>query len=204
MTKRHLDRFLELFEDRKIQILGAAAAVLLIAIGISLFRGQKGYKFPKNTKGACPGPTEEFVMNDVYMKGIIELGQKVKVETNYYACHPIQNGDIVMYYQNPEGEPIVKIVRAVPGDSFELTKDIKYKAWNIKINGDYLMDSVEKRKYFFGAATPPTLSLYVKARDGVLRDEEVLLFSSWAPGDQDSGIFGIYKVGDLVGRVLVN
>jgi hypothetical protein len=96
--------------------------------------------------------------------------------------------------------PVVRIARGVPGDKFELISDKPNHAWNIKINGKFVLDNVGK-PYFFGAETPPTLSLYEKSHHGLLGPGEAIIFSSFPPGDKDSGVSGLASVDDLVGRV---
>ena len=55
--------------------------------------------------------------------------------------------------------------------------------------------------YFFGAETPPTLSLYVQSSGGVLRSGDVIILSTLPPGDSDSGVFGVASIVDLLGKV---
>jgi hypothetical protein len=151
------------------------------------------------TQGACPGKEMVLEMNDPYMRGIVEKGQKFKVTLNWYACHPIRKGDYVLYRVSAQMNPVVRIVRAVPGDRFELERDKAHDAWNLLVNGEKVMS--EGKPHFFGGSQPPTLSLYVKQRGGFLGPQEIILFSSWAPGDTDSSVFGLLNLNDVLGKV---
>jgi hypothetical protein len=154
---------------------------------------------PQPTGPPCPGEAFEAEMQDPYMRGIIEKGQKFRVLPNWYACHPLTNGDYVYYRYSTNRTPVVRIVRAHEGDKFELVPDEKHHSWNIKINGTLLVAGGEP--HYFGGEPPPPLSLYEKPRNGILGKNEAIVFSSKAPGDIDSGVFGLVNIIDLVGKV---
>jgi len=76
-------------------------------------------------------------MADDFMSGILEKGQNYEVLRNYYKCNPIRKGDLVWYRIAPPIEPVVKIVKAVPGDIFKLTRsENDVEKWFIDVNGD--------------------------------------------------------------------
>jgi hypothetical protein len=152
-------------------------------------------------KQPCPGKTEKFETKDVYVRDFFPLGAPYEAIMNYYACHVPENGDLVIFQPSENIYPIMKIVRAHEGDEYSLSRDKKHDAWNIKINGEILRDI--SGPYFFGAHADPPLKLYLQSRGGKLKKDEVLLFSSWAPGDRDSGIFGIYTLPSVIGKVIV-
>jgi hypothetical protein len=140
-------------------------------------------------------------MNDPYMRGVIEPGQKFKVITNYYDCNPPKDGDMVFYQMHKSMEPVVKFIRGKEGDKFTLTKDKKYNAWNLEVNGEKVYSAVDKSQaYFFGAPSMPPLGRYL-ANHKVIGRGDVILLSSWPPGDTDSGTFGMFNLVDVVGKV---
>lgn len=147
----------------------------------------------------CPGEKFVAVMKDHNMSGIIENGQSFSVLPNWYACHPLQDGDYVYYRYSYHRDPVVRIVRAREGDHFELIPDTVHKSWNIKINGKILLS--DKDPYYFGGELKPPLGLYEKSHKGLLAQSEAIVFSSRAPGNLDSGIFGLVNVIDLIGKV---
>jgi hypothetical protein len=188
-------------------ILTIIGIVLLLAAVFSYLRHQseKGEEignYPKKVHGgACPGETKTLTANDVYMRGVLEKGQPYKVVMNYYDCQPVKDGEYVLYSLSENLDPVVKIVRAVGGDHFKLSKDKKHGAWNLIVNDEMVKNVTDNQPYFFGGEMPATLSLYEKSHKGVLHNDEVILLSSWAPGDSDSGIFGVFNVTDIVGKV---
>ncbi len=151
----------------------------------------------------CPGPEVAFNMTDVYMRGVVEEGKQVKVRLNWYACNSIERGDVVLYRYSGKFSPVIKRVVGVPGDSFHLVKDKKNKAWNLDINGKLVQSQLSAEPYFFGAEETATLILYEKPRKGKLGKGEVILFSSFPPGDRDSGLFGLISTKDVIGKVEV-
>jgi len=172
--------------------------LFLIFIGILKTRGEFGRKKSR----LCPGETKEFVMKDSHMRGILNEGEKYKVIFNYYDCNPIRRDDLVLYQFSTQFEPVVKIARGIPGDKFQLKQDQKRKAWNLLINGEMLVSAVDRTvPYFFGAESPPTLSIYFQSRGGELKSGDVIALSSLPPGDSDSGVFGVASIRDILGRV---
>src|SRR5690242_14252272 len=96
--------------------IGLALAVLIILIALGLLF--KSYKRPtgeisapkptplaQQHKGPCPGETKTFTMQDPYMRGILESGQKFEVIMNYYECNPPKRGDLVFYQLHHSMDP---------------------------------------------------------------------------------------------------
>lgn len=157
--------------------------------------------FNYDPNGPCPGETVSLKMRDPYMKGLIEQGEKYELILNYYKCNKPQIGDAVAYLPPGQKIPIVKIIRALEGDQYDLKYNPKQKSWNISVNKKMLMFNQEP--YFFGAPSKPTLSLYLKDRPKGLLKDEMIIFSNYPPGSRDSGIFGIYSTNSLIGKVVI-
>ena len=58
-------------------------------------------------------------------------------------------------------------------------------------------------RYSFGGERPPPLKLAEESRKGIVGNGEVILFSSFPPGDRDSGTFGMISTVDIVGKAIV-
>lgn len=141
-------------------------------------------------------------MNDELMSGILEKGQSYEVLQNYYSCNPIKKDDLVWYRISPPIEPVVKIVKAVPGDSFKLTRSEEDKEkWFIDVNGSPVKTMGEK--YFFISKIVPPLKTYEISRKGKLREKEFILLSNVPPGLSDSSNLGLIQRAKLEGRVIV-
>jgi hypothetical protein len=151
------------------------------------------------TQSNCEVREETASINEPIMDGLLAANSKVKYFYGWYNCHNPSKGDLVLYRYSYKTEPIVRVVRAVEGDHFKLLPDSKRHAWNLLVNDEKVM--AKEGAYFFGAETPPTLSLYVKSHGGTLRAGELILLSSVPPGSLDSGVLGIRQVRDVLAKV---
>ncbi|MCM2282468.1 MAG: S26 family signal peptidase [Bdellovibrionaceae bacterium] len=148
----------------------------------------------------CPGPTQQMQMNDVYMRGVLEIGQSYSAHMNWYACHPIKKGDLVLYRFSWKFDPVVKRVVGAPGDKIALVLDPHDQGWNLKINDKIIQ--ADKKPYAFGTKTvPPPLANYAKSYSGVIQKDHAVVLSTVPPGESDSGSFGAISLGDIVARV---
>lgn len=174
------------------------ALVLLIAVAL-LIAFYVSRRVPSELKG-CETRAIEGTMADQYLKGFLEMGQKYDATLNWYRCNPVQRGDLVLFRLSTNLPLVVKIVRGIAGDRFEVKADASHKHWNLWINGKIVLDHANK-PYYFGGTNPPTLSLYEKPRKGILLPNEAIVLSSLSPGNADSAAFGVTSVSELVGKV---
>ena len=149
---------------------------------------------------ACPGEVIDIVNTDDLLGAAAKKGQTLKVTLNWYGCNPLERGALVYYRFSTTLPPIVRFLRAVPGDKFEVVRDKERDAWNLKVNGELVMDETGEKPYFFGAKPPATLSLYEKQSKGILANGDVILLAAVSPGQNDSGIFGVANVADILGK----
>ena len=147
----------------------------------------------------CPGDQIKFDVPDPYIRGLVEMGHSVDVVLNWYACHEAKISDLVLYRYSHHQDPVIRRVVAAPGDQFSLEK-VESLGWVLLVNGAEVR-GVNQERYIFGSTDEPPLKLAEKSRDGVLREREVILFSSFGPGDRDSGTFGVLSLDDVVGQV---
>ncbi len=194
--------------DKKLLTRIIIAVMVAVVVGVIFIKFRSMHEeesptqsFVRKRGGACPGETKTYTMNDPYMRGVIEPGQKFKVIMNYYDCNPVKRGDLVFYQMHKSMDPVVKYARAVGGDKFSLSKDDKYKAWNIKVDGEFVRSEVDQIPYFFGGPTAPPLASYERTHKGKVQTGDVIILSSWPPGDIDSGTFGMFSMEDVVGKV---
>lgn len=151
----------------------------------------------------CPGIPIDFVVKDPYMRGIVEVNQTVKITMNYYACNQLKKGDIVLYKYSQYEEPVIRRVVAVPGDKFKL-RSVPREGWELSVNGN-VITGVNGQPYRFGVDKyDPPLELAGKQRNFVLPAKELIVLSSFPPGDRDGGIFGLSNQNDIVGKVEVS
>ncbi len=172
----------------------------LLLVGYSaydLFFKKKSIQHNLITETECNIEKKTFAASDDNMAGLIENGQEFDVEMNWYKCHPVEKGDVVLYRFSNTRDPVPRVIRAIPGEVFKLIRATN--RWNVEIGGRILKAGDEP--YFFGAEVSPVLSLYEKSSNGLLDSDTVLLFSNHPPGGFDSGIFGAVSIQDLIGKV---
>lgn len=149
----------------------------------------------------CITDTTTMEMPDNYLRGIIPRGSEFEVEMGYYDCNPMKRGDIVLYQISSRLDPVVKIIRGIPGDDFELIEDKVRRRWSIKIDGDFV--NYKGKPYFFGRARAKSpLHRYGDRKDYKLGENDAIVFSEVPPGIQDSGTFGAVSRRDLIGRII--
>jgi len=147
----------------------------------------------------CPGETIPFQMNDSYLRGLLEKGTKVQVRINWYACHPIERNDLVLFRYSEFEDPVIRRVVGIPSDRFQSVFQKKNRSWQLLIN-DFPVFAV-KGEYFYGDDDVPLLALAEKDKRNVLGPDDVIIFSSFPPGHKDSGELGLVSIKDLVGKV---
>ncbi|MBS2027395.1 MAG: signal peptidase I [Deltaproteobacteria bacterium] len=129
------------------------------------------------------------------MEGIVEPGQRVQILRGYFRDHPVQRGDLVAY---GEPQPIVKEVRAVPGDSFEV-RSID-GAQRLFVNAELVRTS-NGTPYALDAHAARMLGLYAHDYQGKVPADAFLLLGNLPGGSFDSTHFGLVARRDLVGKV---
>lgn len=185
----------------------ATALVGLLLVVIFLFHqkgstGKQGALCPQalGLNAPCPGKAETLRMDDHYLPGVVEPGQSVKVIWNWYACHPPKSGDIALVRISRDLPPRAKVIRAVAGDALSLKQDASRSRWNLFVNNQAVLD-FQAAKYSFGGKMLPPIGRYIQAQGSVLGSRDVVVLSTRAPGEFDSGIFGVVGVADLVGKI---
>jgi hypothetical protein len=159
-------------------------------------------KHPYDFSGPCPGEVKTLKMDDDSMIGIIDSGTSYKLTSDWYWCHPVKRGDLVLLRFSHSMDPVVRKVYGVPDDEFKVTFNKSQAAWNVEIESQKV--EVKGAPYFFGSnssSAPPLLKLLENSREGVLLDREIIVFSSTPPGNKDSGTLGVVNLNDVVGKV---
>jgi len=133
------------------------------------------------------------------LSGLIEEGAKIKVLENYYACNDVKRGDIVEYHYAGNSNPIIKIVKGIPGDKISLKQNGNY--WNILINGEVLKNS-KGEAYHIDDKGYKILSLYINDYHGVIPQDAYLILGNDPAGSLDSSRFGFVGKDDFIGKVL--
>ncbi len=142
---------------------------------------------------------EERIVRGKSMTGIINEGTIVKIIIDYYKKNEIQRGDIIAYSFFENQEPIVKIVKGVPGDKFDILND-KGK-WYLLINSKIVKNS-DGIPYILNEKAVKILSLYIKNYKGFIPQDTYLILGNLPNGSMDSTEFGLIHRQDIIGKVL--
>jgi len=132
------------------------------------------------------------------MSGIVESGEKIKVLENYYQCHPVQRNDIIIY-QHPNGQRLIKIVKALPKDKWQLKEE--EDGYQILVN-DQILTNAQQVPYFIPKERSAILKLYVRDYP-VIPENTYLILGNKIEGSLDSTRFGLIDKKEIIGKVIL-
>ena len=132
------------------------------------------------------------------MEPLIKSGDAVKVLFGYYECNLVNREDIVIFNFAGSEYPMIKIVKGIPGDRFELKET--YSGWHILINDEILKNSKDE-SYLINERGHRMLSLFVESFQGVIPADAYLILGNLVGGGMDSTQFGLVHKTDILGRV---
>lgn len=145
----------------------------------------------------CVITIEERVVRGYSLSPFIKDGETVKFFPRYYDCYAVKREDIVLYNYAGDQDPLIKIVKALPGDKFNLQK--ADNGWNIIVNEKVLKNSAGET-YLIVNQGYQMLSLYEKDYQGVIPQNAYLLLGNLANGSLDSTRFGLVDKSDILGK----
>lgn len=140
----------------------------------------------------------EIVQGDSMM-GILKNGQEITVLKGYYQCNEVKRDDIVVYSYAGNPIPIVKSVKAIPGDRFEVRVN-KDGLWNILVNNTILKTS-DGTPYALAEPKSKMLALYVNSYHGIVPTDAYIILGNLPGGTTDSTQFGLVSKVDFIGKV---
>jgi len=153
----------------------------------------------KNIYG-CEVEEKPLKVNGGSLAGLVEDGAEMKVLMGYYNCNEVKKGDIVLYSYSSERNPLIKIVKGVPGDKFELKKTLA-GCWNLLINNE-VSKNFQNEPYCLTEQGNRMLSLYIDDYNGVIPENAYLILGNLVVGSMDSSRFGLVGRQDLVGKAV--
>ena len=131
------------------------------------------------------------------LQGLIEDGQIIKVFLGYYDCHQIKRGNIILFTHGGSENPLIKIVKGIPGDKFNLQEIAS--GWHILINENILKNTLGK-PYLINQSDYKMLSLYIIDHNGIIPEEALLIMGNLVSGTTDSSRLGLINIRDVLGR----
>jgi signal peptidase I len=150
-------------------------------------------------KGDC-FQVEEKIVRGHSFSPYINPGTKIEVLLNYYDCQEIKRGDIVLFNYAGNKDPLIKVVKGIPGDKFELIETIG--GWNIVINNS-IVKNFENQPYIISGNKYKMLSLYERDYNGVIPVNAYLLLSNQSSGSIDSTVFGLVDKSSIIAKVKI-
>ena len=178
--------------------------LVTILTSVVIFTGQLGFQITAKEEEAskpeeeCPIRTEKRIVRGSSLSPLIESGETVEVFFNYYDCNEVKRGDVVLYNYAGSRNLLIKVVRGVSGDSFELKE--KTGGWRILINGRAIKNSAGEY-HLIPDRKVKMLTLYEKSYDGRIPENAYLLLGESISGTTDSSRFGFVHKNDLQARV---
>lgn len=146
----------------------------------------------------CSIKTEEMIVRGSSLSPLIESGQTIKALFGYYDCNEIERGDVVLFDYAGNKNPVIKIVKGISGDKFELRKSDS--GWNIIVNNKIVKNS-ENKPYLISGNAYKMLSLYEKDYKGIIPENAYLLLGNRVSGSVDSTTFGLVDKSGIIAKV---
>jgi len=147
----------------------------------------------------CVSKIEEKIVSGTSLAGILESGTKIKILYDYYQCHEAQREDIFVFQPDLELNPVVKIIKGLPGDKLAMQGD--GKNWNILVNEEILRTSTGDA-YQVNDNAFQMLSLYIRDYQGKIPPKAHLLLGNTISGSLDSTKYGLIDISDIIGKVV--
>lgn len=149
--------------------------------------------------GTCSIVYKTETINGSSLTGFAEHGDKVQVAFGYYSCGEVQRGDVVIYQDAGDVNPLIKLVRGVAGDTFMLA--LAEGGAKMFVNNEILKTTTGD-VYRISEEAYRLLSLYEKDYKGVIPEGAVLLLGNLPRGSRDSTQFGFVGTESLIGKVV--
>jgi signal peptidase I len=151
--------------------------------------------------GAVPGCEIHEIpvtVNGDSMAPLIQNGRNLTAGIGYYACNPVNRGDVILYNFSGSSNLLIKTIRAIPGDHFSLEKIDG--VWRIVVNNETLKNS-EGIGYGMDDSVEKMLALYVEDYKGVIPENSFLILGDNPFGGVDSRSFGLVDIQDIKGKI---
>jgi signal peptidase I len=169
--------------------------VLLILAGVAIF---VLVQIASSARG-CRTTREVFTVQGSSMEGIFSGGDEVLALHNFYHCNEIQRDDAVLFTFSGNPNPLLKVVRAIPGDRFGLIAG--EQGTHILVNGQQLRNA-QGRLYTLNEQRARLLGLYVHDYKGVIPKDAYLILGNISGGSMDSTQFGLVLRSSIIAKVV--
>jgi signal peptidase I len=148
---------------------------------------------------SCISRISEKIVRGKSLEGVIANASTVFLLYGFYSCNEIQRNDVVAYDYKGSKIPLIKMVKAMPGDYFELVQ-VRSGFYNIIVNKDTLRE-VTGNKYELRQGEYKMLNMYEREYKNVMPRNTYLILGSRS-GTTDSGRFGLIDKRDILGKIV--
>lgn len=135
---------------------------------------------------------EYYIIKGDSMAPLLEEGNRIIIDTDYYNNHEVLQGDIVAIDSRSAELPIIKIVKANDNN------DVEIKDNHLFIDGDILKNS-QNQIYEFDDKEIKMLSLYIINRR--IPKNSFFVFGDNIHHSEDSRNIGVISKDDIIGKV---
>ena len=171
--------------------------ILSVLIVILIFLNSEKFSLDPKIKD-CFIETEERIVKGSSLSPLVKPGQTIKALFGYYNCNEIKRGDVVLFNYAGNKNPLIKIVKGISGDKFQL-KQLD-SSWNIIVNNKIVKNS-EDKPYLISGNAYKMLSLYEKDYKGIIPENTYLLLGNRVSGSLDSTTFGLVDKNGIIAKV---
>ena len=186
----------------------AIGMVLLVFGGVLFLVFQEGFRklilleepiiVDSEVREGCSIKVEERIVRGSSLTPLVEAGEIVTILFGYYDCHQIRRNDVIAYNYSGRSDPIIKVVKGLPGDTFHLEKN--NMGWNILINNKIVKNSQDE-PYLLSEKKSKMLALYESDYQGVIPENSFLILGNLVSGSLDSTRFGLIDKSNTLGKV---
>ena len=144
-------------------------------------------------------PEAIYTVRGTSLTPLVRPNQEIRLIHGFYDQNPVQREDIIAYAPGHADVPIIKIVKAVEGDTWEVKKESASDFCTVHVNGHVLKNSQE-HEYRFPLERLSMLDLYAKHYPVIPKDTYFIL-GDRITGTLDSTRFGLIHKRDIIGKV---
>lgn len=168
--------------------------LFLILCVVLLLRSEYSLLLPE-----CHPHWNEYEVRGNSMSPLLQSGDLIRVDMNYYECRDPQVGEVVVLSHPHREAPLVKMIYALDGDELAFTSLEQHDTYHLKING--AIAKATGRPFVFMAEDIPKIQAYIDAYAGVVPTGYALILGLNPAGSLDSTEYGLYHIKSFLGRV---
>ena len=150
---------------------------------------------------SCVSEQKPEIVRGSSLSGILEDGSEITLLVGYYNCNEVKRDDLAVYQYAGSPDPIIKVIKGLPGDIFSL-KLAENGQRRISVNNQEIKNSTGEF-YELSEARSKMLALYEKDYGGVIPVNSFLILGNKADGTLDSIRFGLVDKSGFLGKAVI-